>query len=98
MATEAELMKILERGDELTRAGKITQALKAYSQVWEASKADPFALHRGLGRLAQSLLLDSKLGRPKRLAELLVSFLPPRAKRPREVAALPKRSAFPVGM
>ena len=53
-----------------------------------ASKVDPFALALGLERLARDLLLGSKAGRPKVLAQLLVSFLPARAKRPREVVAL----------
>lgn len=67
-----------------------------------SSESDPFALHLGIDRLARSLLLGSKVGRPKILADVVLRFLPPRAKLPRPIADLVRaasgrtRDAYPA--
>jgi hypothetical protein len=69
---------------------------EALAKARSASKTDPFAFHRGLARLAKNLLFDGK-PRPKRLATLLTSYAPDKAKLPAVVASLqrtPAKSEF----
>ena len=82
MATEADLIATMERGDALANEGKIAQALKAYAKVWDATKST--GLEPGsLANMAAYSIVDMYLsaGQPKKAVpwlERMLTLRPPK--------------------
>jgi tetratricopeptide (TPR) repeat protein len=87
MATSPQLIKLLERGDELSGDGKIEQALQAYTQVWDAQKHAPQETGSLAGMAAYSIVdmyLDAD--EPRKAAEWTERLLTARA--PKDTSSL----------